>query len=191
MILKASERGGATRLGLHLLKTENEQVEVHEVRGFMSEDVLGALKEAQAVARGTRCEKFLFSLSLNPPEQASVGVNVFESALERIEERLGLTGQPRVIIFHEKEGRRHCHAVWSKIDAETMTARPLPFFKMKLREVAKGLYLEQGWQMPRGLMNSKARDPRNFDLADWQQAKRNGPRSESAQRSDPGMLGSF
>jgi hypothetical protein len=175
MILKGSQRGGARQLGDHLLKkTENEHVEVHEVRGFLASDLLGALREAEATAKGTRCKQFMFSVSLNPPERESVRVEVFEKALADIEERNGLTGQPRVIVFHEKEGRRHCHAVWSRIDAETMTARPLPFFKNKLREVSKQLYLEHGWQMPRGLMDSKERDPRNFTLDEWQQAKRAG-----------------
>lgn len=174
MILKASQRGGGTQLGVHLLKPENDHVEVHEVRGFCAEDVLGAMKEAQAVARGTRCEQFLFSVSLNPPETASVPVAVFERALDKIEEQTGLTGQPRIVVFHEKEGRRHCHAVWSRIDADTMTARPLPFFKSKLRDIAKGLYLEHGWSLPSGFMNKEQRDPRNFDLAQWQQAKRIG-----------------
>ncbi|MEN2711556.1 relaxase/mobilization nuclease domain-containing protein [Sphingomonas sp. NPDC092331] len=174
MILKASQRGGAAQLGAHLLKAENEHVELHEVRGFMAGDVKGAMKEAQAVAQGTRCKQFLFSVSLNPPEQEPVSVETFERAIEKIEERTGLKGQPRIVIFHEKEGRRHCHAVWSRIDADTMTARPLPFFKTKLREISKGLYLEHGWQMPRGLMDSQARNPRNFSLAEWQQAKRMG-----------------
>lgn len=35
MIIKASQRSGGTQLGLHLLKTENEQVEIHEVSGFV------------------------------------------------------------------------------------------------------------------------------------------------------------
>ena len=43
MILKASQRGGGTQLGSHLLKTENEHVEVHEVRGFCADDVKGAM----------------------------------------------------------------------------------------------------------------------------------------------------
>jgi len=55
-----------------------------------------------------------------------------------------------------------------------MTAKPLPFFKNKLMEVSKKLYLEHGWQMPRGLADNKDRDPRNFTLAEWQQAKRVG-----------------
>jgi hypothetical protein len=46
MILKGSQRGGAKQLANHLLKVvENEHVEVYEVRGFMSDDLHGALKE--------------------------------------------------------------------------------------------------------------------------------------------------
>ncbi|ALG91179.1 MULTISPECIES: relaxase/mobilization nuclease domain-containing protein [Actibacterium] len=175
MILKGSQRGGAKQLGLHLLKTtENEHVEIHDVRGFMTDDVVGALREAEAVSKGTKCRQFLFSVSLNPPETESVRIETFEQAIAAIEEKHGLTEQPRVIVFHEKEGRRHCHAVWSRIDAETMTAKPLPFFKNKLMEVSKQLYLEHGWQMPRGFANNKDRDPRNFTLTEWQQAKRVG-----------------
>ncbi|MEM6496989.1 MAG: relaxase [Pseudomonadota bacterium] len=175
MILKASQRGRAKNLGLHLLKTEeNEHVELHEITGFVAEDVVGAFREAEAISKGTKCRQFLFSVSLNPPQQESVAPEVFEGAVAKIEERTGLIGQPRVIVFHEKEGRRHCHAVWSRIDADTMTAKPLPFFKTKLREISKELYLENGWQMPRGLMDSRARDPKNFTLAEWQQAKRAG-----------------
>jgi hypothetical protein len=70
-----------------------------------------------------------------------------------------LDGQPRAIVFHEKEGRRHAHCVWSRIDAQTMTARPLPYFKRKLMEVSRELYLEHGWKLPRGFEN-----PRGYPL---------------------------
>ncbi len=175
MILKASQRGGGKQLGLHLMKTQdNEHIEIHEIRGFVSDDVVGALKEAYAISKGTKCKQFLFSVSLNPPPQERVPVETFETAISRIEEKNGLTGQPRIVVFHEKEGRRHAHAVWSRIDADTMTARNLPFFKMKLRELSRDLYIENGWKMPRGLVNSREADPRNFTLAEWHQAKRAG-----------------
>ncbi|MFN9612405.1 MAG: relaxase/mobilization nuclease domain-containing protein, partial [Hyphomonadaceae bacterium] len=174
MIIKASNRGGAISLGQHLLKAENEHVELHEVRGFIAHDVMGAFKEAQAMASGTQCKKFLFSVSLNPPQSESVRVEVFERVADAIEERLGLTGQPRVIIFHEKEGRRHAHAVWSRIDTETLTARKLDFFKTKLNALSRELFLENGWAMPKGFENPKLRDPTNFTLKEWQQAKRVG-----------------
>jgi hypothetical protein len=175
MILKGSQRSGGKQLGLHLLKTEeNEHVEIHDVSGFVSDNVLGALNEAYAMSRGTKCKQYLFSLSLSPPAHESVPVELFEKALADVEERLGLTGQPRIVVFHEKEGRRHCHAVWSRIDAKTMTAKELPFFGMKLKQLAKQLFLENGWNMPRGYESAKLRDPRNFTLEEWQQAKRAG-----------------
>lgn len=176
MILKGSQRGFGGNLAAHLLNTrDNEHVTLHELRGFCTDDDLkGAFREAEAISRGTCCSQYLFSLSLSPPQDERVPVAIFENAIDRIEERLGLTGQPRAIVFHEKEGRRHAHCVWSRIDAATMTARPLPFFKNRLTELSRGLYLEHGWKMPDGIRDSAKRDPTNFTLAEWQQAKRQG-----------------
>jgi hypothetical protein len=53
-----------------------------------------------------------------------------------------------------------------------MTAKPLPFFKMKLRDIAKQLYLDNGWQLPKGFLDPSLRDPRSFTLDEWQKAKR-------------------
>lgn len=174
MILHGNQRGGAKDLALHLLKQENEHVEVHELRGFISDNLVSALKEIHAVSRGTKARQFLFSLSLNPPPSENVATEDFEDAIERIEKKLGLTDQPRAIVFHEKEGRRHCHAVWSRIDTAAMKAIPLSFSKRKLMDISRELYLEHGWTMPRGLMHPGQFDPKNFTLAQWQQAKRIG-----------------
>lgn len=173
MILKGNQRSGAKQLAVHLLRTdENEHVEVHEIRGFLADDLTGALREAYAVSRGTKCKQFLFSLSLSPPETENVPIAAFETAIENIEEKLGLVGQPRALVFHEKQGRRHAHCVWSRIDADAMRAINLPHFKLKLRDVSRQLYIEHGWRMPHGLVESADRDPLNFTRAEWQQAKR-------------------
>lgn len=175
MILKAKQRGDGRQLGQYLLTMgENEHIEVHEVRGFMAADVAGALSEVDAVAKGTKCRQPLFSVSLNPPPNETVRIETFDKAIDAIEEKHGLSGQPRVVIFHEKDGRRHAHAVWSRIDAETMTAKPLSFYKNKLNDISRQLYIENGWEMPRGLVDKANRDPRNFSLNEWQQAKRFG-----------------
>ncbi len=174
MILVASQRSGAMDLATHLLKEENEHVEIHEVRGFVSDDVKEAFKESEALAKGTRCSQHLFSLSLNPPEKESVAVEVFEKAISDIEEKLKLKGQPRIVIFHEKEGRRHAHCVWSRIDIREMKAVHLPHYKQKLMGVSKRLYLEHGWKMPEGLRSKNKRNPLNFTREEWQQAKRIG-----------------
>lgn len=177
MILVGNQRGGARDLARHLMKSENERVEVAELRGFVADDLDGAFQESYAISRGTQCKQFLFSLSLNPPKGAEVSDEQFMTAISRAEAKLDLTDQPRAIVYHEKRGadgkmRRHAHAVWSRIDIEEMKAVPLPHSKRKLQDVARDLYLEHGWTMPQGLAVSGARDPRNFSLAEWQQAKR-------------------
>lgn len=102
MILKGSQRGGGMQLARHLMNTmDNDHVSRHELRGFVSDDLAGAFKESQAISLGTKCSQFLFSLSLNPPELENVSVSVFEKAIEAIEKKLGLTDQPRAIVFHE------------------------------------------------------------------------------------------
>jgi hypothetical protein len=175
VILKGSQRAGGNQLAAHLLKTtENEHVQVHELRGFVSQDLKSAFQEAYAVSRGTRAKQFLFSLSLNPPAGEKVSTDTFEAAIEAIEDKLGLHGQPRAVVFHEKEGRRHAHVVWSRIDVAAMKAINLPHYKLKLRDVSKQLYLEHGWKMPRGFIDSKERNPLNFTLGEWEQAKRAG-----------------
>ena len=187
MILKAKERGDGGQLARYLLATrDNEHVELHEVSGFVSDDLLDAFHEADAIARGTRCKNYLFSMSLNPPEGAYVETEVFEKTADMIEKKLGLENQPRAIVFHEKDGRRHAHVVWSRIDTEKMRAINLPHYKTKLRDVSRELYLEHDWDMPRGLQDRRLRDPLNFSREEWQQAKRAGvdPREIKAALQD-------
>lgn len=173
MILKAKERGDAAQLARYLLATrENDHVELHEISGFASGDLIEAFREADAIAKGTRCKNYLFSMSLNPPAGAHVETKVFERVADRIAEKLGLSNQPRAIVFHEKDGRRHAHVVWSRIDVEQMRSINLPHYKSKLRDVSRDIFLDQGWDMPRGLMHSRLRDPLSFSREEWQQAKR-------------------
>lgn len=175
MILKASKRGGSRQLAHHLMNGEkNEHVTLHEVSGFASNNLHSALDEIFAISKGTRCSRFMFSLSLNPPQDENVPAHVFEEALERIEKKLGLENQPRAIVFHEKSGRRHAHCVWSRIEATKMKAIDMPFFKNKLKDIAKQLYLDHGWKMPDGFKDKRLKSPLNYTRAEWQQAARTG-----------------
>ena len=175
MILKGSQRAGAKQLAVHLLnRSDNEHVRVHEIRGFAADDLHGALAEAHAVSKGTKCKQFMFSLSLNPPQGLEIGEGDFERAADEAEKALGLEGQPRALVFHEKEGRMHAHAVWSRIDASSMTAINLPHFKRKLTALSRDLFLEHDWQLPEGLRHDGGKNPLNFTLAEWQQSKRMG-----------------
>lgn len=85
---------------------------------------------------------------------------------------MGLENQLRIVVFHEKEGRRHAHCVWSRIDMQEMKAINLPFYKNKLNEISKQIYIEHGWELPKGYIDRQYSDPTNFSLEEWQQAKR-------------------
>ncbi|MFC3706257.1 relaxase/mobilization nuclease domain-containing protein [Devosia honganensis] len=173
MILVGSQRGGAGNLARHLLnEKDNDHVTVHELRGFTARDLHGAFEEAHAISLGTNCKQFLFSLSFNPPKDVAVDVTALLAAAERAEEKLGLSGQPRAVVIHEKNGRRHAHVVWSRIDAQEMKAVNLPHFKNRLNSLSKDLFLEHGWQLPDGYKENGWKNPLNFTLAEWQQAKR-------------------
>ena len=175
MILKGSQRGGARQLAAHLLNlADNDHVTLQELRGFVASDLTGAMTEAAAIARGTACRQPIFSLSLNPPKDGEASITDLIDAADRAETALGLDGQPRALVIHEKEGRRHAHVVWSRIDADAMKAINLPFFKTKLMALSKELFLEHEWTLPEGHRTNGWKNPLNFTLEQWQQSKRQG-----------------
>src|SRR5690606_26912745 len=110
MILKASQRAHGDDLATHLLNAfDHERVEIAEIYGAVAEDLHGAFAEFEAIATGTRAKQPLYSLSINPP--APLTRAQYEETIAAIEQRLGLTGQPRAVVFHVKHGREHCHVV--------------------------------------------------------------------------------
>lgn len=173
MIMVGNQRGNGLKLATHLMNDrDNDHVEVHELRGFTAVSLHGAFQEADAISKGTKCQQYLFSLSISPPETEKVSTSDILAAIERAEQKLGLEDQARAIVFHEKNGRRHAHVVWSRIDVMEMKAINLPFYKTRLNDVSKDIFLEHGWRLPDGYRDRNNRDPRNFTLEEWQQAKR-------------------
>jgi hypothetical protein len=172
LILKGNQRAGAKQMALHLMSNENDHVEVHQVDGFMADDVQGALQEIYAASKATKCKKFMFSLSLSPPKEATATNEDFDNAINQVEKKLGLENQSKVVVFHEKEGRRHAHCVWSRIDTDKMKAIKLNYYKRDLNTIAKDLFIEHDWDLPKGFEDTHKRDLRTFDLDEWQQAKR-------------------
>lgn len=161
MILKGSARANGTDLATHLMNGyDNERAELGEVRGTIADDLHGAFAEIELIATGTRAQKPLFSLSINPHE-ALTREQYFE-AIDAIEKRLGFDGQPRAVVFHEKEGREHAHVVWSRIDAAEMKAIPDSFYKAKLCDMAIILAEKFGHDLPEGLKAWKEKN-RQFD----------------------------
>ena len=150
MILKGSQRKNGADLAVHLMNSfDNESVEIAEIYGTVADDLLGAFAEFEAVSLGTKAREYLYSLSINPPSPLTRAQ--YSEAIKDIEHRLGLEGQPRAIVFHVKDGREHCHVVWSRIDVEHMKAVQMSHDRRKLMDLACDLGRKFGLDLPPGL----------------------------------------
>lgn len=153
MIPFASQRGGGQDLATHLQNEyDNEIMEVVEVRGAVARDLHGAFKEWEVQAETlTRCRKYLYSLSINPdPGQGELTRDQYRDYIAKAETALGLSGQPRAIVFHTKHGREHCHVVWSRIDAERQKAIHIAFDRETLMQVTRTFAREHYLDLPAG-----------------------------------------
>jgi hypothetical protein len=189
MIPKGSQRAGGQQLATHLLNEfDNDRVEVAEVRGAIAPDLHGAFAEWSATASGTKCHKYLYSLSVNPdPDQGPLTREQYRDFIDRAEKKLGLTGQPRALVFHVKHGREHCHAVWSRIDIDKMRAVQLSHDRHALRAVVIEFARDHGLNLPRGVTADRSRErrPRRRaeNLAEKQQEERTGMTREERMRA--------
>lgn len=118
--------GGSYRAGgwwaKHLQRVDtNERVQVIEMRGLASPDLAGAFSELEAMASGTRGANYFFQANINPRADEHLTPEQWERAVDVLEKNLGLTGQPRFVVEHEKAGRVHRHVVWSRVDPDSMT----------------------------------------------------------------------
>ena len=158
MIPFASQRGGGQDLATHVQNAyDNEIAEVVHIRGAVADDLHGAFKEWEIQADAlTRCDKYLYSLSVNPdPAQGPLTRDQYMDYVKRVEEAMGLNQQPRAIVFHTKEGREHCHVVWSRIDAEQRRAVHLAFDRDKLMRVTRAFARDHGLMLQRGYEKSR------------------------------------
>lgn len=184
MIPFASQRGGGQDLATHLMNAyDNEVTELAHLRGAIASDLHGAFKEWQVQAEDlTRCEKYLYSLSINPdPRQGPLTRDQYMDYIARTEESLGLTNQPRAIVFHEKYGREHCHVVWSRIDAMHAKAVHLAFDHEKLMRITRAFARDHGLRLPPGY--EKSREKGQETLYDREKKRQTGLSKEDHMRA--------
>lgn len=166
MIFKGNARKGPIALALHLSnEIDNEAVHIHEIRGAASDNLYDAFREWALICDQSRATKPFYSLSINPdPTQRDWTPDEWQGAIQAVETRLGLTGQPRAVIFHEKIGdsdgelRSHCHVVWSRIDGETLKAIPTSHDRYRLKACARDLAKEFGLELRYGEAKQSAYD---------------------------------
>lgn len=123
MIINGASRSNGAFFARHLVRADhNERVSIVELRGLAyAQDVREAFHEMQDLAAGTRCKNYFYHANLNTRTDEQLSPEQWTLAVDQLEHALGLDGQPRLIVEHEKEDRVHRHVVWSRIDADTQT----------------------------------------------------------------------
>lgn len=156
MIAKGNPHNDGPYLARYLAASSkgNETAELAELRGFAADNLFDAFALGQLLAEGTRCEKPFFHVQVRTPHGEELTREQWARAAAKIEHQLGFDGQPRAVVFHQKDGHRHMHLVWSRIDAETMHAIDPGLYKLKLKEACRKLEKEFGLRQVRN-----ARDP--------------------------------
>ncbi len=144
----ASRRAGAWWANHLTNKERNERVELIEMRGVAAETVSGAFKEMEALAIGTKCDNYFYQANINPRADEHLTPEQWVEAVDTLERNLGLSGQPRFVIEHEKDGRTHRHVVWSRVDVEHQRAISdsftAPIHERTSRELESAFGLEPG-----------------------------------------------
>ena len=137
------------------------------MRGAVARDLHGAFAEWEAQAHNlTRCTNYLYSLSINPDQrQGRLTKEQYLDYIDRAEQRLGFSGQPRAVVFHvKKDGRgvprEHCHVIWSRIDVERGKARHVAYDYEKLMAVTREFARDHGLRLPDGYYKDKKQDRR-------------------------------
>ena len=149
MIAKGNTHSDGAKLADYMEQSKDgERAETWQLRGFEATNIKDAFRDVQIMAGATKCEQPFFHVQLRNREGETLTRQQWEYAADRIERMLGLTGQPRAITFHtyEHNNDEHMHVAWSRIDQDTLTAKPLPFFKERLKKISRELELEFGLQ---------------------------------------------
>lgn len=172
MIINGGSRSNGGFFAGHLMRAdENERVTVKDMRGFAyAQDVPEAFREMREVASGTSCKNFFYHANINTRADERLTPEQWAQAVDALERDLHLDGQPRFVVEHEKEGRVHCHVVWSRIDPDTMTAVPDSHNYRTHEDVSRELEQAFGLQpVERCLTRDKAEMPRQERRpADWE-----------------------
>jgi hypothetical protein len=130
------------------------------------------------MASGTQGTLGLYHANISPDARYVMTPDQWQRTVDVLEKELGFEGQPRAVVFHEKEGRQHVHVVWQRTDIDVMKMVPDSFNYEAHERASLALELEFGHEHVPG--KHAKRDPEQempraeITHAEWQQGERTG-----------------
>ena len=189
MIIKGGSRAAPAQLARHLQRVDtNERVDIVELTGALSDTLAGAFYDWQAMSEGTKGKRGLYHANIDPAKQYTLTKEQEARCVDLLEEELGLQGQPRAVVRHEKHGRAHLHVVWCRTDWEQGNLKRDNNNYYAHERASKRLELEFGHELVPGKFAKRDREkqpefPRaEVNHAEWQQAERTG--MDAAERKE-------
>lgn len=181
MIIKGGSRSGPKQLAAHLLRTDtNETVRILDVDFSASGDLTDALIKMQTLTMGTRGNKGLYHANIDPEAHYEMTDEQWMRAVEVLEKELGLEGQPRAIVMHDKKERQHIHVVWARVDMDSWTLRSDSMNYPAHERASLALELEFGHDHTPGkhakkhLNRDQPTPVAEMNQTEWQQWERTG-----------------
>lgn len=151
MIVKGRCRAGGRALGDYLLsegryavnRDENEQVKIWQAFGHQEGHSLqDILSDFELTAAGTRCEKPLYHVQIRTADGEALTSEQWLKTVQTLEDRLGLSGNERLIVSHVKDGHEHMHVVWNRYNYDTREISELRHDAHKRLAVAREMERE-------------------------------------------------
>jgi len=177
MIIKPKVRGNGAKLADYLLKSgKNEKTELVEMRGFHAPTLKGSLGLVEVMAEATQCEQPFYHVGFRLAPGETLRPEQWKECADRLEKKLGLENQPRALVMHTHKGETHMHAVWSRIDEQSMKAINMFQDWPRCQQVARELEREFGLKRVRDRNDERKHKAPTFN--EDQQARRKGQNLE-------------
>lgn len=180
MVIKGKSCGHATKLARHLMRTDqNERIQILELDETSAAlTIEAALLEYQTLATHlTDATHGLYETSLSPRHNETLTPEQWEQAVDILADQLGLTGQPRIVILHQKKGPEHVHAVFQRTDTDKKQVISDSFNYPAHELAAREIEIAFGLEQTVGAHTRKKDEHRSeqaFNRADHQKAERSG-----------------
>ena len=179
MIIKGKSRAGPSQLARHLGRADtNERVEILQLDSAGTTEQ--AFRDWQTYTLATNGKLGLYHANIDPDAKYAMTRDQWWRAVEVLEEELGLQGQPRAVVLHEKHGREHIHVVWARTDLDTMKLRVDGWNFVAHERASLRLEQEFGHEHVPGKHAKRDREKQpEFPKAEvshdeWQQSERSG-----------------
>ncbi len=179
MIIKGKSRAGPSQLARHLGRADtNERIEILQLDSAGTTEQ--AFRDWQTYTLATKGKLGLYHANIDPDAKYEMSRDQWLRAVEVLEEELGLQGQPRAIVMHEKNGREHIHVVWARTDMDKMMLRSDSMNYQAHERASLRLEQEFGHEHVPGKHAKRDREAQpEFPIAEaqhdeWQQGERGG-----------------